>query len=49
VVCVLTPEDFCAVGQFYTEFSQTTDDEVRDLLDRSAAWAKEPQAVDRAA
>ena len=32
VVCVSTPEPFNAVGQWYDEFSQTTDDEVRRLL-----------------
>ena len=32
VVCVLTPEPFQAVGLWYTEFSQTTDEEVRQLL-----------------
>ena len=32
VVCVHTPEAFSAVGQWYREFSQTADDEVRELL-----------------
>jgi putative phosphoribosyl transferase len=32
VVCVRTPEPFHAVGGWYTEFSQTTDEEVRELL-----------------
>jgi predicted phosphoribosyltransferase len=32
VICVLTPEDFYAVGQWYERFTQTTDEEVRDLL-----------------
>ena len=31
VVCVATPEPFNAVGLWYDEFSQTTDDEVRRL------------------
>jgi putative phosphoribosyl transferase len=35
VVCALTPEPFFAVGLWYQDFSQTTDDEVRDLLDRA--------------
>jgi putative phosphoribosyl transferase len=34
-VCLLAPESFHAVGQFYKEFGQITDEEVRDLLDRS--------------
>jgi len=32
VVCVETPEPFRAVGLWYRNFDQTTDDEVRDLL-----------------
>jgi predicted phosphoribosyltransferase len=32
VVCADTPEPFVAVGRFYEDFSQTTDDEVRALL-----------------
>lgn len=32
VVCVETPDDFQAVGAWYEDFSQTTDDEVRALL-----------------
>lgn len=32
VVCLLTPESFSAVGQWYRDFSQTSDDEVRRLL-----------------
>jgi predicted phosphoribosyltransferase len=35
-VCVMAPEWFQAVGQFYEDFSQTSDDEVRELLARSA-------------
>ena len=36
VICAITPEPFHAVGFWYQEFSQTTDEEVRDLLARSA-------------
>ena len=32
VVCARTPEPFSAVGLWYTDFSQTTDAEVRQLL-----------------
>ncbi|HET7230643.1 MAG TPA: phosphoribosyltransferase [Longimicrobium sp.] len=32
VVCPLTPEPFHAVGMWYHDFSQTTDNEVRHLL-----------------
>ena len=36
VVCALTPEPFRAVGLWYQNFSQTSDQEVRDLLARAA-------------
>jgi predicted phosphoribosyltransferase len=36
VVVVETPEPFYSVGRFYEEFDQTTDEEVRELLRRSA-------------
>jgi predicted phosphoribosyltransferase len=32
VVCHATPEPFMAVGRFYDDFSQTTDEEVRELM-----------------
>ncbi|HEX5080645.1 MAG TPA: phosphoribosyltransferase [Blastocatellia bacterium] len=35
VICLYTPEPFYAVGLWYEDFSQTTDDEVRDLLARA--------------
>src|SRR5438552_2958988 len=35
VVCVATPEDFRAVGQFYNDFREVTDAEVTDLLARN--------------
>jgi putative phosphoribosyl transferase len=35
IVCAVTPEPFFAVGQWYHDFSQTTDAEVHDLLDRA--------------
>ena len=31
-ICAITPENFHGVGQFYEDFSQTSDDEVRELL-----------------
>jgi len=37
VVCLAAPEWFSAVGQWYRDFGQTTDDEVRDLLARAHA------------
>jgi predicted phosphoribosyltransferase len=35
VVCAATPEPFLAIGLWYDDFSQTTDAEVRDLLERA--------------
>lgn len=32
VVCASTPERFVAVGRWYRDFTQTTDEEVRELL-----------------
>ena len=32
IVCLETPEDFFAVGQFYRDFHQVTDDEVEAIL-----------------
>ena len=34
VICLATPPDFAAIGQFYDDFSQTSDSEVIELLDR---------------
>jgi putative phosphoribosyl transferase len=33
-ICLSTPEFFQAVGQYYEDFSQTTDEDVRELLGR---------------
>jgi predicted phosphoribosyltransferase len=35
-ICARAPEPFHAVGMWYDDFSQTTDDEVRELLEKSA-------------
>ena len=35
IVCAVTPEPLYGVGQWYDDFSQTTDEEVRDLLERA--------------
>lgn len=37
VICERTPEPFSAVGLWYSDFSQTTDEEVRELLEQSRA------------
>jgi putative phosphoribosyl transferase len=43
VVCLATPQPFFAVGQWYADFAQTTDEEVRELLRR--AHARFPNAA----
>lgn len=37
VICARMPEPFSAVGQWYLNFDQTSDDEVRELLQKSSA------------
>jgi putative phosphoribosyl transferase len=39
VVCLITPEPFLAVGFWYDDFGQMSDDEVRALLDTAATTA----------
>jgi len=38
LVCLETPEPFYGVGQFYDDFSEVSDEEVTELLDR--AWSR---------
>lgn len=46
VVCARTPEPFYAVGLWYRDFAQTTDEEVRELLALASrgAEAQQPSA-----
>jgi hypothetical protein len=43
IVCAVTPEPFYAVGVWYDDFSQTTDDEVRELLEAANRQQQDPQ------
>lgn len=43
IVCAVMPEPFYAVGLWYQDFSQTTDEEVRELLARAASELRSPQ------
>ena len=36
VICAATPEPFYAVGLWYANFEQTTDEEVHELLEAAA-------------
>jgi predicted phosphoribosyltransferase len=42
VVCVDQPEPFYSVGTWYKDFTQITDEEVRDLLDLAAGGPPRP-------
>jgi putative phosphoribosyl transferase len=44
LVCLESPEMFLAIGQWYEDFSQTSDAEVVDLLDRAAQARPAPAA-----
>jgi len=44
-VCASTPEFFQAVGQYYEDFSQTSDEEVRELLARGVQEQSTRQAA----
>lgn len=44
VVCHATPKPFGAVGAWYDDFSQTTDEEVRDLLQQVGAGDRHANA-----
>src|SRR5438105_11868494 len=45
VVCASAPEYFQAVGQYYEDFSQTSDEEVRQLLVRAAESEDRPASA----
>ncbi len=47
VVCLETPEPFWAIGQWYVEFPQLTDDEVRERLASTWKIADERQRASR--
>ena len=44
-VCAVTPEPFYGVGVWYRDFSQTTDAEVRALLDRAQTATADQRAA----
>jgi predicted phosphoribosyltransferase len=45
IVCFATPEPFMAVGRFYDDFAQTTDEEVTELLAAARAGEDAPRAA----
>ena len=46
-ICCETPDPFYAVGIWYDDFSQTTDEEVRDLLERATFETTATQSIMR--
>ncbi len=40
IICEKTPEPFFSVGMWYDDFSQTSDEDVRDLLQCAQEWGK---------
>lgn len=45
LICLETPAAFAAIGQWYADFSQTSDEEVVDCLRRSTALTGQPADV----
>jgi erythromycin esterase-like protein/predicted phosphoribosyltransferase len=48
VICAITPEPFHAVGRWYQDFSQTSDEEVRQLLGQQHMSDRSTEAQSRA-
>jgi len=46
LVCLEMPEPFYGVGQFYDDFSQVSDEEVKELLDSASRQRREPPHQD---
>lgn len=45
VVCLATPEPFFAIGRFYRDFPQTSDEEVKDILARARENVGQPRSA----
>jgi putative phosphoribosyl transferase len=48
IVCAFTPEHFQGVGLWYEDFSQTSDEEVRELIKTSQQQQQQQHATSRA-
>ena len=44
LVALMTPEPFFGVGQWYQDFSQTSDAEVTDLIERARSFTASTQS-----
>jgi predicted phosphoribosyltransferase len=47
LICLMTPEPFYGVGQWYEDFSQTNDDEVVELLQAARGWTGDAESARR--
>ncbi len=47
IICAETPEPFFGVGVWYKDFSQTTDEEVRSLLEQSREFSNVGERANR--
>jgi len=47
VLCAVTPDPFFAIGVWYEDFSQTTDEEVRELLEAARRQDGHPAELSR--
>jgi predicted phosphoribosyltransferase len=43
VVCLATPKSFTAVGEWYLDFREVSDDEVRYLLKENISWLEKSE------
>lgn len=44
IICAVTPEPFDGVGKWYRDFSQTSDEEVRELLEKARSLQRAKRA-----
>jgi putative phosphoribosyl transferase len=49
LVALMTPERFYGVGEWYADFSPTSDAEVTDLLERGRLWTASPNLMELSA
>ena len=47
-ICLMAPEPFYAIGQWYVDFSQTSDEEVVSLLRAAGGFGRRPDRPDSA-
>lgn len=45
IICTSTPQPFFGVGNWYEDFSQTSDEEVRDLLEEALVFSRGDRGI----